>query len=627
MAKKNKPSIASIPTSVSLKNQPNIPPKNNWLFFYFIIFVTVFVYYGNTLSNGYVLDDFSVIKANNIVNLGIKNIGMIFKTSYRAGYLNLNDGLYRPLSLAMFAVEWTIAPDNPFPGHLINLLVFVLCGIVLFKTLLLMMPQVNKHFLFGIVLLFLTHPIHTEVVGNIKSRDELLCFLFSFAAINEYLKNLEDSKSIRLFWAGIFLLIAFFSKESAILTIPLLLLIIFFFKKEFLFKGIVRIWVLIVPFVIYMIVRNQVLGSFAGLQNVSLLDNPVGANKDLSLKLLGSIQIFGDYIKLFFFPHPLIFDHSYNSFLLDEGINGAQIWGIISVIITIVAAFITYKKQPLISFSILFIFISLSLYSNIIFTIGAAEADRFAFLASLGFCIFLAYLITVFLKINLYNQSAGTFSRFYYVLFGVMVLYSVKTISRNKDWKDNITLYSHDLILNPKSAKIHYLRGFILNETEADKEEDPIKKNEIYKDAINEMRTALNIYPNFNYAFTEIGLSYFKLNNIDSAIYYFRKDIKIDSNNNVAINNLASCYFNKGMYEEAKVMYIKSLSLNERFSDAMVNLGSCYGATGKYQEAISWFIKSLEIDPDNKRTFSLMSMTYKNMGDTINALKYENMSK
>jgi tetratricopeptide (TPR) repeat protein len=323
----------------------------------------------------------------------------------------------------------------------------------------------------------------------------------------------------------------------------------------------------------------------------------------------------------------LIFDHSYNSFLLDEGINGAQIWGIISVIITIVAAFITYKKQPLISFSILFIFISLSLYSNIIFTIGAAEADRFAFLASFGFCIFLAYLITVFLKINLYNQSAGTFSRFYYVLFGVMVLYSVKTISRNKDWKDNITLYSHDLILNPGSAKIHYLRGFILNETEADKEEDPIKKNEIYKDAINEMRTALNIYPNFNYAFTEIGLSYFKLNNIDSAIYYFRKDIKIDSNNNVAINNLASCYFNKGMYEEAKVMYIKSLSLNERFSDAMVNLGSCYGATGKYQEAISWFIKSLEIDPDNKRTFSLMSMTYKNMGDTINALKYEKMSK
>ena len=162
--------------------------KAGYLWVYFTIAIAVFLLYGNTLSNGYVLDDFSVIKENNIVNQGIKNLGQIFKTSYRAGYLNVNDGLYRPLSLAMFAIEWTMKPNNPGLGHFINLLIYVFCGIVLFKTLRRLLPQLNTYILIGTVLLFIAHPIHSEVVGNIKSRDELLCFLFSFLTIHFIIK-------------------------------------------------------------------------------------------------------------------------------------------------------------------------------------------------------------------------------------------------------------------------------------------------------------------------------------------------------------------------------------------------------------------------------------------------------
>ena len=62
-----------------------VDKKASWLWVYLTIALAVFVLYGNTLSNGYVLDDFSVIKENNIVNQGTKNLGQIFKTSYRAG--------------------------------------------------------------------------------------------------------------------------------------------------------------------------------------------------------------------------------------------------------------------------------------------------------------------------------------------------------------------------------------------------------------------------------------------------------------------------------------------------------------------------------------------------------------
>lgn len=612
------------PEAVSALSQNT---QSGFFLFNLLIIISVFVFYGNTISNGYVLDDFSVIKSNNIVNLGVESLGTIFKTSYRAGYLNLNDGLYRPLSLAMFAIEWTLAPDNPAPSHFINLIVFALCGIVVFKTLLKLFPGINRHVIFGMVLLFMAHPIHTEVVGNIKSRDELLCFLFSFLSINHFWKHLETSKKVYLLTTPVFLFLAFLSKESAILTIPIFLLMIFFFKRDWLTKSLMQIWLFIIPFILYMLIRKSVLGSFAGLQDVPMVDNPVGKQTDIVLKLFGIIQIFGDYIRLFLFPHPLIFDYSYNSIPLDQGISAGIIFGMLSLITLVFLALYTFKKQRIISFSIFFIFVGLSLYSNLVFTIGAAKAERFTFLASLGFCMLLSYMVAKVLKLDLSKNSTSSFNTYYVVLTAIVLTYSVKTISRNKDWKDNMTLYTHDLKLNPNSGKIHYLRGFVLIETYAEEEQDPAKKKEMYYEAINEMNTALKIYPDFNYANTEIGLAYYRMNNFDSAIDFFKKDLLLDSNNNVAMNNLASCYFNRSRYADAAKLYIKSIALNPRYSEAMVNLGSCNGALGNYKEAMVWFTKSLEFDPENKRTFSLMSMTYKNMGDSINARRYDQLSK
>lgn len=111
--------LNQVPKPQQLKRKPHLA-------LYLVIALTAFVLYGNTLSNGYVLDDFSVIKENNIVNQGVKNLGMIFKTSYRTGYLNVNDGLYRPLSLAMFHRVVNIAKQSHILGHFINILIYIL---------------------------------------------------------------------------------------------------------------------------------------------------------------------------------------------------------------------------------------------------------------------------------------------------------------------------------------------------------------------------------------------------------------------------------------------------------------------------------------------------------------------
>jgi tetratricopeptide (TPR) repeat protein len=436
-------------------------------------------------------------------------------------------------------------------------------------------------------------------------------------------------KPTYLILGAVFLFIAFIAKESAILTLPILFIMLWYFKKEAFSKIFGIALSVIVPFILYMLIRKGVLGSFAGLQSVTMIDNPIGAQTNFGLKLMGSIQIIGEYIQLFILPHPLIFDYSYNSIPLDQGINAPIVIGIITVLLLITTVIVTYKKHPIISFSILFIFAGLSLYSNIFFAIGAAKAERFAFLASLGFCVGIAYLLAKVLKFNIYkmNFDQNSNKNFTYVIAGILLLYSIKTISRNLDWKDNITLYTHDVELNPNSAKTHYYLGNELIKKIAEESKDTAKMVEMLNKGIIECRKSVAIFPEYSDGYTQIGVGFFKMNNMDSAAVYFNLGLKYNPNNSVALSNLGAYYFNKGRYAEAIEIYKKTISLNPRFIDAMVNMGSCYGASGQYNDAIVWFTKAYELDPNNKKAITFLALTYQNMKQYDKATYFQSLMK
>src|SRR6187455_424646 len=119
--KHNPKNKSTQPLAAKVKQLPPADKKRR-LILAFVVGLFGFLLYANTLSHGYVLDDFSAIKENNIVRQGTAAIPEIFKTSYRQGYLSVKDGLYRPLSLALFAIEWNYFPDQPGASHFINVL-------------------------------------------------------------------------------------------------------------------------------------------------------------------------------------------------------------------------------------------------------------------------------------------------------------------------------------------------------------------------------------------------------------------------------------------------------------------------------------------------------------------------
>ena len=86
--------------------------------------VLAVVLYWNTAEHGYVLDDVSAITKNMVVKQGQESLGTIFETHYRYGYWDQKGSLYRPMALALFAMEWEYWPNDPGKAHVVNIVLY-----------------------------------------------------------------------------------------------------------------------------------------------------------------------------------------------------------------------------------------------------------------------------------------------------------------------------------------------------------------------------------------------------------------------------------------------------------------------------------------------------------------------
>ncbi len=162
-----------------------------------VIAAIAFVLYANTISHGYCLDDSGAITENRFVHEGFHGIPKLLKVDFWH-FSNVHLGYYRPLALITFAMEQHFVQDNPHVSHFINILIFAFSGFMLFIVLSKVFNSYNPVFSFIIALLFVAHPIHTEIVANIKGRDELLSFLNVMIMLWFALKFIDTKKKMHL---------------------------------------------------------------------------------------------------------------------------------------------------------------------------------------------------------------------------------------------------------------------------------------------------------------------------------------------------------------------------------------------------------------------------------------------
>ncbi len=475
-----------------------------------VLAVAPFLLYGYSTTFGYVLDDEIVISENAFVKKGIAGIKEIMTTESFTGYLGTQQDLvagarYRPLSLVMFAIEYQLFGLNPKVGHFINVFLYALTGILmLWMVSILFRDSGNEKWFLAIpfvsALLFVVHPVHTEVVANIKSRDEILSMLFSLLTIYSTFQFSATGKIYQAVLSAIFLMLALLAKENAITFIAVVPLALYFFTKVSIPKILRASLPLFIAAAVYLLLRYQVIGYLldSGKEITGLMNNPFLEATE-SEKYATIFYTLGLYIKLLFFPHPLT--HDYYPYQIPL-VNWDDLRAIIPLLLyaaMIVFALYSMKKRSVISFCILYFIATISIASNIVFPIGTFMNERFLYMPSLGFCIFIAFVL-VKISENIRSEK-WKIALPLGIIIVIVFAFSIKTIARVPDWKDTFTLDKADVKISKNSARANCFMGYALYRKGLEAQAVD-EKRELFDEATPYIDRALSIHSTYPDALT-----------------------------------------------------------------------------------------------------------------------------
>lgn len=585
-----------------------------------VLFVLSVSLYVNTLNHGYVLDDFSVIKENYIVKKGVEAIPEIFKTHYRQGYGYVQGNLFRPLTLSLFALQWELAPDSPAFAHFFNILLYAIALVLLYLYLLHLFK--NQYLVFLSCLLFAAHPIHTEVVANIKSVDEILAFCFFLSSMLVLFQFHKNKKKTWFFLSLLLFFLGFLCKESMLSYIGIIPLSLVFFKEFSLKKAIGQsLWYLI-PFFVYLSLRVKALGTISGDKTVASIDNMLMAAPNEAVRLATAIKIMGLYLWKLVFPHPLVNDYSLKEIAFVSFASWETWLSLAIYAFLIYHLFKWWKNRAILNFGIGFFLVSIVLYSNIFLTIGTSFGERLLFVPSLGFCIVLAYLLIQLLNEKPLENINWTGKAFILVA-GITLIYGFKTIDRNQAWENNFSLYATDVENCPNSARCQYYYGLGLMKEKAILLPEGEERKALLNQAIAAFTKSLEILPTYSDAWGQRGLAYYRLKQPQAALFDYNKSVEYNPQNSTSWSNMGAVYFESKQYKEALNAYEKAIQSNPNNVDALANYGATLGSMGDFNSSITYFKRAYAIQ-SNPEYLRLIALSYQNMGNKAQADLYLN---
>ncbi len=578
-----------------------------------ILGILSFLIYANTLQNGYVLDDVSVVTENTIVQKGFSGIPELLVTPRLKGYERVTDEeSYRPVPLITHAIEHELFGFNPVEGHLSNIIIFIGCVIALFLFLNNLFNSAKTGIAFIASLLFALHPIHTEVVANIKSRDELLCFLFAFLSLNLFVNYARDGRLKQLLTAMGMLFLSFLSKETVITFLFIIPLVFFFYVNENRKRSLIISVAALLVTMAFLTARVAVLGMHHS-NTIYFLSNPLVSVHDPFVRIATAIMVLDKYLKLLFIPYPLICDYCYNSIPL---VGFGNVFALLSLTVYLLLAtigiyrLIKIRRDPW-AFGILFFLGTLPLFSNIPFLVYSEMAERFLFFPSAGFCLSVALVYDRWVsKSEISGLSMLKNKRALITIIPVCLIFSALTVTRNVEWKDNYSLFSADLKKSDRNCQLYYCLATEISHNLYPNEPNPASRLQLDQESINYLNHAVAIYPDFEGAHLESGRIYEQLQMSDSAIVHDLRVLRINPKSIVANYNLGRAYYFLKKYPESIGFFKTTLALQPDILFANLNLACCYSDFKQYDSAIVYFNKTLALDPKQPQARQGLAFAY-----------------
>ncbi|MBL4577131.1 MAG: tetratricopeptide repeat protein [Flavobacteriales bacterium] len=320
-------------------------------------------------------------------------------------------------------------------------------------------------------------------------------------------------------------------------------------------------------------------------RELKVFENPLFYEDNIWVTIATGFYSLLIYLKLLLLPHPLVFYYGFNHIPVVSMANG---WVVLSLIIHLVLLLIAVKgikTRSVLSFAIFYYLATISIFSNIVYPVPGIVGERLLFMPSLGFCIALGYIIFKLFAGTTVSMIGSSVKRKVLMLTVLIVLpYSAKTITRNFDWKDHLTLYLHDI---------------------------PYIENSLHANALvaSHVLRAINPNPNTPGEATE-NQKYLTL-----AVKHFKQVLVLDPDHVQTLNNLGTVYYDFYQdYEQAIPYFDKVLVLDPGFEIASFNIGYCYEQLGKDQMAKKAYIRAISIRNDHIKSISNLANLYFKLG-------------
>ena len=428
------------------------------------------VVYLNTLGNAFAYDDVPIIVNN--PNVHQPDWSALWRRGYWS-HVTGGGGNYRPLTVSTFAVEYQLWGERPAGYHLVNILLHAANVAWLFYLLRRYRVAVGLASLAAA--LFAVHPVHTEAVANIVGRAELLGMFFGGLMWWAWLQGREGGVKgwgWRVVSATAYLA-AVLSKENMI-VLPAALFAGEWLAGRFRRRGALEASG---PFVVFLAVLVpyfwlRMLAGEGMEQQVETGHVPL-AGRSLWERCIIMAGVGVTWYRLVMFGYPLQMLYGIREFDLTPTLQWRVLVGLAITAGLLVLALVCRRQSPLVTFAVAFWFVTLAVTSNVVLPLGTLLAERWLYLPSVAAVL----LVSVAVLRGVHTGGALRLAALV-GMAGLLVFYSVVTVWRNRDWRNNVTLFESLVATAPNNPSGYMILGHELMTR------DPVRARQLQEAAL-----------------------------------------------------------------------------------------------------------------------------------------------
>jgi hypothetical protein len=576
-----------------------------------IYFILICVIYSQTKNFDFTLDDDLITSSIDTKINNASDLLDIFKERY-------NRVEYRPIAVLSFGIEYLVLGElNPSVSHVVNFILFFLVIVSIYILFNFITKFKYKYEVFWIVAIFCVHPLCTEVVANIKSRDGLLSMLFCIWSVYFFFKADRNNFSIKYYFISwLLFIIGSFAKLD---VFGMVLFVLLYNATKFDKKSFVRAIVLFAVFILGItLIRTTLVDYFLPIEEsnstlavTTFTENPIADLDGFFIKIFAAIQTLWIYFIKIIFPLDLRYYYGFNYYTIDTKLTLLLFAKFIFFISLLVFMLLSSKKNRYVFIGLIgfvcFIFYALNYYTEV----AGIVADRYVFM-SLPWFVFI-----VFMLINRFQFTKYVVVNI--IFFVVLILLLFLSYNRTKVWKDTITLVQNDAPHLEKSFEGMRIAASIYY-SEFEKTEDKQYLNL----AIDCALKANKVYSNSMLINTQLGQFYFKNNETQKSKDYLLKASKVDTTNSTVFHYLGDIYYSEKKYSESEKYYFNALRLSKENQKRILinNISTVYFDQGLYDKVLQFNHDLIKRDSTEFAPYENLGYYYKSKNDETQAKTY-----